>query len=72
MTTIKDEDEFVEKKCPRCGSKLICRHKSIQTCECNSITLSERARLEIKKKYSDCLCLGCLKYFSVKYHQTDH
>jgi ribosomal protein S27AE len=67
MNTMNKDEEFVEKICPRCGSKLICRHKNIQLCDCRTIELSEKARLEISNNYSDCLCLKCLKYFSKKH-----
>ena len=54
------------KRCERCGVSFTCGADDISKCFCNSIVLSDKAKEKIKKNFNDCLCTGCLLYFSEK------
>lgn len=51
-----------EVKCPRCGKIFVCRHDA--SCFCTKYVLSEKAKKDIRSRWSECLCEDCLKEFS--------
>lgn len=46
--------------CDSCGNKFTCG-ASLSGCWCSEIKLTDEARAELKKRYSDCLCRECLE-----------
>lgn len=53
------------KICPKCGSKFECNNQNILKCGCAKIPLNNYTRQLISAQYSDCLCVSCLKEFSI-------
>lgn len=51
----------MEKTCPLCGVKFICRHDNITECQCSKIRLSNEDMAYIKSKFANCLCIDCLR-----------
>ena len=50
------------KTCPRCGKTFVCMHDGdISRCQCAQVKLTKKAREHIASRFSDCLCVGCLK-----------
>lgn len=47
-------------RCPRCGGGFACGAASGH-CVCFGLHLSEALRAELATRYSDCLCLPCLR-----------
>ena len=54
----------MKKICPRCGKEFECVHSI--NCWCVTIHLSDRAKANLKKNYSDCLCKDCLEELNSK------
>jgi hypothetical protein len=67
MSTFENFDGKHElKNCPRCGKGFECRSGDISNCQCFGIKISEDLSAFIAKKYSDCLCIGCLQHLNQK------
>ncbi len=49
------------KKCPMCGKSFVCNSDDIKNCQCSKVELPKDLYQYIAYKYSDCLCLKCLK-----------
>ncbi len=49
----------MKKICPRCGKEFECIHS--KDCWCITVHLSDRAKANLSKNYSDCLCKDCLE-----------
>jgi hypothetical protein len=49
------------KICPHCQKKFECRNDNIMECECIHVILSKEAYQYISSRYSDCLCIDCLR-----------
>jgi hypothetical protein len=52
--------------CQACGTTFGCCADRIETCWCSTVQVSDEAREEIKKKFSDCICPACLAKFAQK------
>ena len=50
-----------EKKCPRCEVVFECKPGNIGQCQCYEAVLTPAQRSSIAEKYSDCLCVECLR-----------
>jgi hypothetical protein len=53
------------KSCPKCGSKFECSNHNIINCGCMHIPLNSQTRKLISEKFDDCLCISCLKEYSM-------
>ena len=51
----------MKKICPRCKNAFECREDNITKCTCSKIDIPNDVYEYIKEKYSDCLCIKCLK-----------
>jgi len=50
-----------QKNCPRCDQGFECKVGDISNCQCGNIILTPGDREFIEERYSDCLCLNCLR-----------
>ena len=50
----------IEKYCPKCNNKFICKVDDIENCICSAIKLTSKAAENISQTYTDCLCIDCL------------
>ncbi|MEP6846987.1 MAG: cysteine-rich CWC family protein [Panacibacter sp.] len=55
------------KICPRCAQPFECHVGDIANCQCTSITLTAEECAFIEDRYSDCLCINCLRELKNKY-----
>ena len=53
----------MKKKCSKCKVKFSCQSENISSCWCTKINISQQKIKILKKNYSDCLCVRCLKNF---------
>ena len=51
----------MKKICPRCGKSFECRHGEIEKCQCAGVNLDPVSLEYIKKTYTDCICIDCLR-----------
>ncbi len=49
------------KTCPRCGATFECTLNNPSHCGCASVELREDVLLAIARRYTDCLCVACLR-----------
>lgn len=56
-----------QKVCPRCDQPLECKVGDIAHCQCSTIELTLEERSFIEDRYSDCLCINCLKDLKNRY-----
>ena len=49
----------VEKKCSRCGVAFRCRQEA--GCWCANVGVESAMLAEIRARFADCLCEGCLR-----------
>lgn len=61
-----------KKQCPRCSSEFECKTGSILLCQCSKIEMSVEQLEYTSTKYSDCLCLSCLKELRSEYNVLSH
>ena len=54
-----------EMVCEACGQSFSCG-AGLSGCWCAEIKLSDEARAEMKSRYRDCLCRGCLERISAR------
>jgi hypothetical protein len=54
----------LNKTCPSCGVRFVCKANAIATCQCVSVSLSDVARAQLSIHFRDCLCADCLLQFS--------
>lgn len=50
---------MIIKKCPVCGKSFECSHD--EHCWCMSVMIDETTRIELEKRFTDCLCKACLE-----------
>lgn len=55
------------KCCARCHAPFECKSGAIAQCDCSTIKLTLEEQAFIEERYSDCLCLHCLKEMKNKY-----
>ena len=48
-----------EKRCSQCGAAFDCG--GLFGCWCRDVKLDEKTLADLRGKYGDCLCPGCLK-----------
>ncbi|GGH80032.1 hypothetical protein HNQ91_004942 [Filimonas zeae] len=53
--------------CPRCQQPFECKVGDVSNCQCNGLYLNEEERAHIAARYSDCLCIHCLRDLKNKY-----
>ncbi|CAN5636808.1 hypothetical protein BH10BAC2_BH10BAC2_29020 [soil metagenome] len=53
--------------CPRCAQPFECKVGGIANCQCSSISFTIEERSFIEDRYTDCLCINCLKDLKNKY-----
>lgn len=56
-----------QKKCSRCSSEFECKVGDIANCDCSRVHLTLEEQLFVETRYSDCLCLSCLRDLKNKY-----
>jgi hypothetical protein len=56
---------MAEKKCSKCKEAFNCCNEQ-RGCWCEGLTLTKEALRELKDKYDNCLCPGCLGQYSAK------
>ncbi len=49
-----------EAVCPRCGAGFHCGAQQ-DRCDCFDLKLDDALRAELAQRYTDCLCLRCLR-----------
>jgi hypothetical protein len=49
------------KTCPRCGRTFECKANNPVRCNCALVELDEERLDAMQRRYSDCLCLDCLR-----------
>jgi hypothetical protein len=49
----------VEKKCSRCGEAFLCKQEA--GCWCASVRVDPAMLAELRARFADCLCEGCLR-----------
>lgn len=49
------------KICTRCQTQFECKVENIQNCQCTTVSLNQLETQYIAQKYSNCLCINCLK-----------
>ena len=59
-----------DKDCPRCGIAFECKVGNIAQCQCYSINLNNEEQQYISKKFTDCLCLNCIKVLRAAYNSA--
>ncbi len=47
--------------CPRCQGPFVCGVAGPDPCVCTNLTLSPDTQAELRKRYTGCLCLNCLR-----------
>lgn len=58
------------KTCPACGRSFQCFGSP--DCWCASVRLPDKALVELRAKYVDCLCEDCLRNFAANYNEMNH
>lgn len=61
-----------KKQCPRCTAEFECKTGSILLCQCSKIEMSAEQLEYSNTKYSDCLCLSCLKELRSEYNNLTY
>jgi len=62
VTALEQEPKAQRKTCPACGATFPCLPGA---CWCAALRLSPATLQQLRAKYDDCLCPGCL----LRYHQ---
>lgn len=52
------------KICPHCQCEFECRNDNVLECDCIHVILGKEALDYISSRYSDCLCVDCLREIS--------
>ncbi len=47
--------------CPRCGGGFVCGMAGPGPCACTTLTLSAEMQAALRKRYTSCLCMNCLR-----------
>lgn len=55
------------KNCSKCHASFECKAGNITECQCTQIKLSYEETVYVESKYSDCLCIDCLKALQNEY-----
>jgi hypothetical protein len=55
-----NSDKWLDVRCLRCGGGFECGANAGH-CDCFDIHLTDALRAELSARYSDCLCLRCLR-----------
>ena len=53
----------IEKKCSRCGEAFLCKQEA--GCWCASVRVDPAMLAELRARFADCLCEGCLRKLAV-------
>jgi hypothetical protein len=48
-------------RCPRCGASFHCGANDTVPCVCNTLRLDAVALVDLRARYTGCLCLACLR-----------
>jgi Cysteine-rich CWC len=48
-------------RCPRCGGAFACGAAGPEPCACTTVTLSATLQARLRRQFSGCLCLACLR-----------
>jgi hypothetical protein len=51
---------MAETRCPRCGGAFRCGADTPGPCACAALALTPALRAELARRFSGCLCVGCL------------
>jgi hypothetical protein len=54
-----------DERCARCGDTFHCGMNDAEPCACTGVTLDAATLAELRQRYSGCLCLRCLRSFSI-------
>jgi len=58
MSVVSGTDDS---RCPRCGGGFHCGIADTQPCACTSIALQPATLAGLRRQFSGCLCLACLR-----------
>jgi len=47
--------------CPRCGGGFHCGVNDTEPCACTGLTLDDATLADLRKQFTACLCLACLR-----------
>ena len=50
-----------EDRCPRCGGGFHCGVNDAEPCACTAWQLDADTLADLRRRYSGCLCLACLR-----------
>jgi hypothetical protein len=53
--------ETLSDRCPRCGGSFHCGVSDAAPCPCSTLTLSPELQVQLRQRWSGCLCLRCLQ-----------
>jgi hypothetical protein len=56
------DERSQEKTCPRCGARFECMAAQ-KACWCAELTLSKQGTADLRERFTDCLCSGCIALF---------
>jgi hypothetical protein len=48
-------------RCPRCGGTFACGMGRPGPCPCTTVTLEPELLADLRRQFSGCLCLACLR-----------
>ena len=60
-----------QKPCPRCGQLFECKVGDVSHCQCADIKFNEAAYAFVSERYTDCLCINCLKDIEQQFRKED-
>jgi ribosomal protein L34E len=52
-------------RCPRCGGPFHCGAQDPEPCPCTSLKLTPAQLADLRRRYTGCLCLRCLRQISL-------
>lgn len=61
-----------KKQCPRCSKEFECKTGSILLCQCSKLEMTAEQLEYSSTKYTDCLCLACLKELRTEFNSLSH
>lgn len=52
-------------RCPRCGGRFHCGARDPEPCPCATLQLTPAQLADLRRRYTGCLCLACLRQLSL-------
>ena len=60
-----EPDTDINSVCPRCGGAFHCGLNDSVACACGTVKLDEATLQGLRKRFSSCICLDCLRQVQV-------